>query len=344
MGHWAGSEGGCPNHHSRLGATAPRPEEQPESKDRSRSTSRPGVAPAHPYLVATPCDGPSFAHKSSRRVRTVRGCPPATGRPESPTSYHTAASPRDIVRLHTQGTRRRARRPSAAHSPSRRPRRTALGDALDHRAAGRRRWTLGGSRRARTAPRPRGLLARLAARLARLPARSDRPFPYARVQRDPAIPRLDRDVPWPPARDCILRGITTDPDDPPPFAAAAREPANQGRDLSYPPSFAAEQRRAYPDVRPLLLPQPPGEAFVRAQRAAGELGWKTTYSDPAAGVFEAQQVSPTFLFVDDIVVRVRPESEGSRIDVRSKSRDGKGDLGVNAKRIRAFAQAVAEGK
>ena len=141
-----------------------------------------------------------------------------------------------------------------------------------------------------------------------------------------------------------INDITTDPDDPPPFAAAAREPANQGRDLSYPASFAAEQRRAYPDVRPLLLPQPPGEAFVRAQRAAGELGWKTTYSDPAAGVFEAQEVSPTFLFVDDIVVRVRPEGEGSRIDVRSKSRDGKGDQGANAKRIRAFAQAVAEGK
>jgi len=141
-----------------------------------------------------------------------------------------------------------------------------------------------------------------------------------------------------------INDITTDPDDPPPFAAAAREPANQGRDLSYPASFAAEQRGAYPDLQPIVLAQPPGEAFVRAQRAAGELGWRTTYSDPGAGVFEAQQVSPTFLFVDDIVVRVRPEGEGSRIDVRSKSRDGKGDLGVNAKRIRAFAQAVAEGK
>jgi len=141
-----------------------------------------------------------------------------------------------------------------------------------------------------------------------------------------------------------INDITTDPDDPPPFAAAAREPANQGRDLSYPASFAAEQRRAYPDLRPILLSQPTAEAFVRAQRAAGQLGWKTTYSDPGAGVFEAQEISPTFLFVDDIVVRVRPEGEGSRIDVRSKSRDGKGDQGVNAKRIRAFTQSVAEGK
>ena len=141
-----------------------------------------------------------------------------------------------------------------------------------------------------------------------------------------------------------INDITTDSDDPPAFAAAAREPANKDRDLSYPASFAAEQRRGYPDLQPILLSQPPAEAFVRAQRAAGQLGWKTTYSDPASGVFEAQEVSPTFLFVDDIVVRVRPEAEGSRIDVRSKSRDGKGDLGMNAKRIRAFAQSIREGK
>lgn len=141
-----------------------------------------------------------------------------------------------------------------------------------------------------------------------------------------------------------INDITTDFDDPPAFAAAARESANQDRDLSYPASFAAAQREAYPDIKPILLQVSPADAFVRAQRAAGELGWKPIYSDPVAGVFEAQEVSATFLFVDDIVVRVRPEGEGSRIDVRSKSRDGKGDLGMNAKRIRAFAKSVAEGK
>jgi uncharacterized protein (DUF1499 family) len=141
-----------------------------------------------------------------------------------------------------------------------------------------------------------------------------------------------------------INDITTDPDDPPVFAAAARESANQERDMGYPAANAAQQHSAYPDIQPILLPQPPAETFVRAQRAAGQLGWKTTYSDPGAGVFEAQCTSPTFLFVDDIVVRVRPEGEGSRIDVRSKSRDGKGDLGMNAKHIRAFARSVVEGK
>ena len=52
---------------------------------------------------------------------------------------------------------------------------------------------------------------------------------------------------------------------------------------------------------------------------------------------EATETSELFRFKDDFVVRIRPfQDGGSRIDVRSKSRDGKGDMGVNAKRIQAF--------
>ena len=48
-----------------------------------------------------------------------------------------------------------------------------------------------------------------------------------------------------------------------------------------------------------------------------------------------------FRFVDDVVVRVRPaEGGGAIVDVRSKSRDGRGDLGANAARIRAFAEKL----
>jgi uncharacterized protein (DUF1499 family) len=36
------------------------------------------------------------------------------------------------------------------------------------------------------------------------------------------------------------------------------------------------------------------------------------------------------------VVRIRPEGTGSRVDIRSKSRVGESDLGVNARRIRDF--------
>jgi len=37
---------------------------------------------------------------------------------------------------------------------------------------------------------------------------------------------------------------------------------------------------------------------------------------------------------------VRPEGAGSRVDVRSLSRVGRGDLGMNAKRIRRFLERL----
>jgi len=35
-------------------------------------------------------------------------------------------------------------------------------------------------------------------------------------------------------------------------------------------------------------------------------------------------------------VRIRPEGTGSRVDIRSKSRVGESDLGVNSQRVREF--------
>jgi uncharacterized protein (DUF1499 family) len=58
------------------------------------------------------------------------------------------------------------------------------------------------------------------------------------------------------------------------------------------------------------------------------------------GRLEAISVSRVFRFIDDVVVRVRPEGSGSRIDMRSKSRVGKGDLGANAARIEDFMLAL----
>jgi uncharacterized protein (DUF1499 family) len=68
--------------------------------------------------------------------------------------------------------------------------------------------------------------------------------------------------------------------------------------------------------------------------------WNVTASDPASGRIEASQASFWFGFVDDIVIRVTAAGEGSRIDIRSVSRQGKGDLGVNADRVRAYLAAL----
>lgn len=143
-----------------------------------------------------------------------------------------------------------------------------------------------------------------------------------------------------------INDITTSPDDPPAFVVAAHDPANAGRDLGYPREFAGIQRGAYPDLAPIELDVPPGEALQRARRAAEALGWQVVEARPPQteggdGFLEAREESRVFRFVDDVVVRVRPRDGGSVVDVRSKSRDGRGDMGANAARIRAFREALA---
>ena len=64
--------------------------------------------------------------------------------------------------------------------------------------------------------------------------------------------------------------------------------------------------------------------------------WAIVAADRASGRIEASATTPWFGFTDDVVVRIAPAPGGSRIDVRSVSRVGKSDLGVNARRIRDF--------
>ena len=138
-----------------------------------------------------------------------------------------------------------------------------------------------------------------------------------------------------------INDVTTDPDAPPSFDALARAEANTGRDMSYPTSNAAEQRGGYPDLKPIALTAAPKGAAERSKRAAEALGWTVVRSDETG--LEATHESGLFRFVDDVVVHVAAAPGGSIVDVRSKSRDGKGDLGVNAARIRAFRTRLLAG-
>jgi len=55
----------------------------------------------------------------------------------------------------------------------------------------------------------------------------------------------------------------------------------------------------------------------------------------------ANETSRWFRFTDDVVIRVAQDGTGSRIDVRSVSRIGRSDFGVNAGRVRAYTAALA---
>lgn len=137
-----------------------------------------------------------------------------------------------------------------------------------------------------------------------------------------------------------INDITTDLADPPAFASAGAVPAYVDRDMSYPADFAPVVLQAYPDLEPIQLSAAPEEAYARAVASARSLGWTITHEDPASGTFDASETTAIFRFVDDVTVRVRPDNDGTRIDLRSKSRDGRGDLGANAERIQRFAAEI----
>ena len=73
------------------------------------------------------------------------------------------------------------------------------------------------------------------------------------------------------------------------------------------------------------------------------MGWQIVAADEADGRIEASDRTFWFGFTDDVVVRIRaPTGDGSRIDVRSTSRVGVGDLGTNAARVRAYLAELRE--
>jgi uncharacterized protein (DUF1499 family) len=139
-----------------------------------------------------------------------------------------------------------------------------------------------------------------------------------------------------------INDITTDPADPPAFVAITA--ATRGADaapLSYDPAFAAQQTAAYPDLRPLIVESPPDEVFPMMLAAAEAMDWAIVSSDQASGRIEATATVPWWGFKDDIVVVMSPSGNGTRVDVRSKSRVGKSDLGVNAARIQEYLGRIA---
>lgn len=133
-----------------------------------------------------------------------------------------------------------------------------------------------------------------------------------------------------------INDITTDTTDVPQLIVLAADPANSERDMAYPAMFATAQAEAYPGLTGLVLAWDVDECFTRADQTARGLGWQVRLADPVGRRIEATDTSWLFRFVDDIVVRVRAQGDSSRVDVRSKSRDGKGDLGANAARIARF--------
>jgi uncharacterized protein (DUF1499 family) len=141
-----------------------------------------------------------------------------------------------------------------------------------------------------------------------------------------------------------INDITTDFNDPPEFTFAQKLQHEPNRNMKYDKAkYADRQLAGYGPIGPIKERLDPAAAFTRVTEVAQATpNWKITYSDPASKTLEAVAESGLFNFQDDVVIQVRPTADGaSLIEMRSKSRDGIGDFGVNAKRIRRFYDSIA---
>ncbi len=137
-----------------------------------------------------------------------------------------------------------------------------------------------------------------------------------------------------------INDITTDLLAPPQFqqiAALREEGANS---VIYPGrQFIAAQAKAYPDISTLRLERSRDDSFDLVHGVIEDLGWEIVREQQPGngsrtGIIEAIDKSLLLGFSDDIVVRVQGNQRFTRIDMRSASRFGRHDLGINAKRIR----------
>ncbi|MBT8086874.1 MAG: DUF1499 domain-containing protein [Gammaproteobacteria bacterium] len=152
-------------------------------------------------------------------------------------------------------------------------------------------------------------------------------------------------VPWNGYRTVMslpfIHDISTDTVNPPPFVDVVPLRADAPNPVEYPgEEVAAQQLEAYPDLATLEFSLPAAATFQRALAAAENMGWEIVAAKPEEGRIEATATTAWFGFKDDVVIRIQPTESGSRLDMRSKSRVGRSDVGANAARIRAFVAAV----
>ncbi len=150
-----------------------------------------------------------------------------------------------------------------------------------------------------------------------------------------------------------IHDISTDLADPPQFRMLAvradnldqipGEDAPEMKGMNPLQRWAALHGEAYGDIRSVRIAMPVAEVIAKAERLAKVRGWSIAVADPVEGRLEATDTTRFFRFKDDVVIRVRPTEDGtgSIVDMRSISRVGVSDLGVNAKRVRSFLADLA---
>jgi len=107
-----------------------------------------------------------------------------------------------------------------------------------------------------------------------------------------------------------------------------------------PPIVETGRTPGHPDLQPLHLKVTPERAFSAVSSVAGKIpSWTVVKVDRSGKTLVAEAKSRPW-GMDDVVVRVESEADGSVVHMRSSSRRGMFDFGANASRIRRFLSRV----
>lgn len=141
----------------------------------------------------------------------------------------------------------------------------------------------------------------------------------------------------------MIHNISTDITDPPTFNEIVLLRGSSSNPYVYNTNEIGEiQKLAYPNIKTLTVSETVDDAFKKALLLVDELGWDLVSSDQQSGIIEASQTTKLWAFTDDVVIRIVAKSDKTEIDLRSVSRVGRSDLGVNAKRIQHFLDAYSK--
>jgi uncharacterized protein (DUF1499 family) len=140
-----------------------------------------------------------------------------------------------------------------------------------------------------------------------------------------------------------IHDITTDPINPPRFEALAALRSGDGANTAvYAGLYSAElQRKAYPDIEPVELEIPVDRAYAITLKLVNKRKWlvideRAPQPPRGVGRIEAVARTPIMGFREDVSIRISPDGEDSRVDIRSSSRYFESDLGSNAARVAKF--------
>ena len=98
----------------------------------------------------------------------------------------------------------------------------------------------------------------------------------------------------------------------------------------------------YADLQPQRFTQAYDDVYPAALATARAMEWEVTGEDRERGEIQAVATTRLWRFKDDVTVAVGREGAGAVVNVHSRSRIGKGDLGANARRIRLFQAELAK--